>query len=282
MCELFGITSAEKVRCNDYLKRFYRDSVNHPDGWGIARFYGNSVSIEKEPIAASQSIYLENRLTDDIEEDILLAHIRRASVGGLFYKNTHPFAKRDRSGRLWTLIHNGTIFESALLDSYKEIQNGSCDSERILLYLVDQIDLALEEKMNRTASAQGKQEECSSFTAEEYPDLTEEERCRIMERVVREITPRNKVNLLVYDGDLLYVHTNHPNSLYGKRDGRAIVICSRPLDDSEWCKVPLNIVFACKKDQVVFGGQVHPNLYLKPHETADGYDSMTSTDIFYI
>ncbi|MCR5529980.1 MAG: class II glutamine amidotransferase [Saccharofermentans sp.] len=43
------------------------------------------------------------------------------------------------TGRTWTLAHNGTIFEGDLLNRYY-IQNGTTDSERILLYLIDQID----------------------------------------------------------------------------------------------------------------------------------------------
>ena len=115
MCELFGLCSAEKVSCNDLLEIFFSHGETNPDGWGMAVFDGNSAAIEKEPISSAESVYLKHRLSDEIKEDVLLAHIRKASKGGLEYKNCHPFKRRDASGRLWTLIHNGTIFESALV-----------------------------------------------------------------------------------------------------------------------------------------------------------------------
>ena len=143
MCELFGLSSAEKVNCNELLGTFFSHGETNPDGWGLALFDGNSASIEKEPISSAESVYLKHRLSDEITEDVVLAHIRKASKGGLEYRNCHPFKRRDASGRLWTLIHNGTIFESALVDAYIGKQHGGTDSERILYYLIDQVDAAI-------------------------------------------------------------------------------------------------------------------------------------------
>ena len=50
MCELFGVSSSEKVEPREMLKEFFSHSVIHPNGWGMAMFYGNAVSLEKEPI----------------------------------------------------------------------------------------------------------------------------------------------------------------------------------------------------------------------------------------
>ena len=50
MCELLGVSSQEKVPCNDLLQTFFSHSTNHPDGWGLAAFYGNTAVIEKEPV----------------------------------------------------------------------------------------------------------------------------------------------------------------------------------------------------------------------------------------
>ena len=69
-----------------------------------------------------------------------MAHIRLATIGDVDYENCHPFVKRDCGGRVWTLIHNGTIFNCPLLDGYVHRQEGSTDSERIFLYLIDCID----------------------------------------------------------------------------------------------------------------------------------------------
>lgn len=243
MCELLGISSAKKVNCNDLLKVFFSHAADNPDGWGLARFYGNSVSLEKEPVSALESVYLKNRLTDEIREDILIAHIRKASVGSLSYQNSHPFARRDASGRLWTLAHNGTIFESPELAPYTQIQNGSTDSERILYYLVDRINAG----GNPGA-------------------LSAEERFSIVENVIRTITPKNMVNLLIYDGELLYTHANRKDSLHLSRWDDSVVISSKPLSQTGWEPVPLNTLMAFRRGGLAYTGQNHGNEYVKAEE----------------
>lgn len=240
MCELFGISSARKVDCSDLLNTFFSHAAEHPDGWGLARFYGNSVSLEKEPVSALESVYLKNRLTDEIREDVLIAHIRKASVGNLSYRNSHPFARRDASGRLWTLAHNGTIFESPELAPYAQIQKGSTDSERILYYLVDRINAG----GNPGA-------------------LSAEKRFSVVEDVVRTITPQNMVNLLIYDGDLLYTHANRKDSLHLLRREDSVVISSKPLTQADWEPAPLNTLLAFRHGKLAFTGKNHGNEYIK-------------------
>lgn len=240
MCELLGISSAKEIACNELLKAFFGHAVDNPDGWGLARFYGNAVSLEKEPVSALESAYLKNRMTDEIREDILIAHIRKASVGNLSYQNSHPFARRDASGRLWTLAHNGTIFESPVLEPYAQLQNGSTDSERILYYLVDRI------------------------SASENPvERSTKERFSVVEDVVRRITPKNMVNLLLYDGELFYAHTNRKDSLYLLCQEESVVISSKPLTQADWEPVPLNTLLAFRYGKLVYTGKNHGNEYIK-------------------
>ena len=145
MCELFGLSSRDKIEVNEYLRAFFRHSEQHPHGWGLAQFFGNAVQIEKEPVAAVESQYLNTRLSFPIDAKSLIAHIRLASVGRLRYENCHPFVLRDIDGRAWTFAHNGTIFSpgrsnGASIDFYKDRQQGGTDSERVLLYLIDRIN----------------------------------------------------------------------------------------------------------------------------------------------
>lgn len=240
MCELLGVSSVEKLPCNVLLREFYSHGTEHPDGWGLATFYENAVSLEKEPVSAVGSAYLRTRLTDDIVEDILLAHIRKASVGTLAYRNTHPFTRRDDSERMWTLIHNGTIFESAVLEPYKLQQRGESDSERILCYLVGQINAG------RAISAQ--------------------DRFSVVDKVIHAITPGNKVNLLIYDGELLYVHMNHRRSLYLWDRPGALVVSTQPLNQENWREVPLNTLLAYRQGELIYVGRSHPNEYIKTED----------------
>lgn len=245
MCELFGVNSVTKVQCNGMLREFFGHGVDHPHGWGIAEFYGNAVSLEKEPISSVESVYLKNRLTEDIVADKLIAHIRKASKGGLEYKNSHPFVLRDDTDRAWTLAHNGTIFESDELDPYISRQRGQSDSERILYYLVDQINAA-----RRKAER----------------ELTEEERFRIVDQVVHTVTPGNKVNLLIYDGGLFYVHVNHKDSLHRCQKGKTLFISTKPLKGNSWEKVPMNTLLAYRDGELAYVGEKHENEYVDDAE----------------
>ena len=242
MCELFGVSSTKKIRCNDMLEEFFSHADTNPHGWGIATFYENTVSVEKEPVSAIESVYLKNRLTVDIMEDRLLAHIRRASKGQVEYKNTHPFFMRDNSGRLWTLIHNGNIFESAELTTYTYLQPGNTDSERILYYLVDMI--------NRK-------------TAEVGSPLTDMERFDVVEEVIKVITPENKVNLIIDDGELFYVHTNQKGTLHRYQSGKSLAVSTKPLSKGRWEEIPINILYAYKKGILQYTGEKHGNEYIQ-------------------
>lgn len=262
MCELLGINSTEKIVCNHLLREFFSHSTQHPDGWGLATFYENAVSLEKEPVSALDSIYLKNRLTDEIREDVLLAHIRKASVGKLSYQNSHPFALRDCQGRLWTFIHNGTIFESPALEPYKIQQKGETDSERILYYLVDQINF-------RQANAQ--------------KALSDQERFAVVDDMIHAITPKNKVNLLIYDGELFYIHANHKGSLYLCQNQKTettfttLIVSTQPLNieqsgNSCWTEVPQNTLLAYRKGRLIYQGKPHHNEYIKLEDTEKSPD----------
>ncbi|MCM1267576.1 MAG: class II glutamine amidotransferase [Bacteroidales bacterium] len=240
MCELFGINSAEAIRCNGLLQEFFEHGESNPDGWGIAAFYGNSVSLEKEPVSSLESAYLKNRLTEEIVIDKLIAHIRKASKGGIEYKNSHPFIRRDMTDRTWTLAHNGTIFENKELDPYVSRQKGQTDSERILYYLVDCVNAA-EKK------AKG--------------NLKEEERFGVVDRVVHTITPENKVNLLIYDGDLFYVHTNQKDTLYACQKTNSLLVSTKPLKQDYWENIPMNTLLAYRDGELVYTGNPHDHEY---------------------
>ena len=141
MCEMLGISAKRRLSANGILRTFFSHAEQHPHGWGLATFPdGEAPAIEKEPICATGSTYLKGLLEMPIEERTLIAHIRLATVGHLEYENCHPFTATDNRGRIWTLAHNGTIFNSPELNDYISIQYGDTDSERVLLHLIDRID----------------------------------------------------------------------------------------------------------------------------------------------
>ena len=245
MCELFGVTANRKIKINDLLKRFYEHSVEHRNGWGLALLDDSSVSIEKEPVRADYSLYLKNRLTGRIETARCVAHIRRATVGEVNFSNTHPFLQRDESGRTWVLVHNGTIFESNILNAYQCKQHGTTDSERILLYIVDHINRHYMQEMN-------------SFDANE--------RIRLVDKLIRRIVPENKVNLMIYDGDYFYVHKNEEGTLYKSERPGSVIFSTHPLTPDGWEEVPQNQLLVYKDGELIYEGEKHEHTYIEDEE----------------
>ncbi|MDE6530042.1 MAG: class II glutamine amidotransferase [Lachnospiraceae bacterium] len=244
MCELFGVSSQRKLELNELLWEFFSHGVNHPNGWGMAFFYGNAVSLEKQPESSHKSVYLKQRLQSRVEADNMIAHIRLATRGNITYENSHPFVMRDNSDRTWTLAHNGTIFDCDLLNPFAHVQQGQTDSERILSYIVSQVNEAIKKKK----------------------ELSQQERFELVDKVICEITPENKVNLLLYDGDLMYVHTNYKNSLYSCQKDGAVVMSTTPLDHHVWECVPMNTLIAYQDGKQVLTGQNHKNEFFETEE----------------
>lgn len=245
MCELFGVSSKIKIPLNDLLREFFSHGVDHPHGWGMAFFYHDAVSLEKQPEHSCKSVYLKQRLRAEIAADNMIAHIRLATRGNMDYENTHPFVLRDNSSRTWTLAHNGTIFECDALAPCVHEQQGKTDSERILVYIRNRVN------------------ECQ---AEKKRALTKEERFRLMDEILCEISPENKLNLIFYDGELMYVHTNYKNSLFRCQKGEAVIFSTRPLDRDQWEALPMNTLQAYQDGNLVYTGTAHANEFVDSEE----------------
>ncbi len=236
MCELFGVCAAESMRANELLESFYQHSREHKDGWGLAVFHGAGVSLEKEPVKALDSVYLKRRLSRPVEAANLFAHIRYATIGRIEYANCHPFVWTDESGRTWTLMHNGTMFDSTALTPFLDSQEGTTDSERVLMYIVS--------CMNRE-------------TQKKQRPLSADERFEIMDRLVVELSFDNKLNLLVYDGELMYAHTNSEGSLYEHISPGRVLIATQPVRYDGWVPMPLNTLIAFRAGEPYLYGTRH-------------------------
>ena len=245
MCELFGVTADKKINVNAYLQSFFRHSKVQPDGWGLALFDDNNISIEKEPVKASTSKYLEHRLQGKIQTAKMMAHIRRATMGEVNFNNTHPFSAIDESGRRWVLVHNGTIFEAPGLSKYQYSQQGSTDSERILLYIIDRVN------------SRFMQDPCG---------FDVNERLALIDEIILQVVPGNKLNLLLYDGDYFYVHKNEKGTLYTLEKPGITLFATRPLDEWEWKELPMNRLLVYKDGKKVYSGTEHEYEYVYDEE----------------
>ncbi len=148
MCRLIGIVASEPTRFSVLLREAPRSlatlSREHPDGWGIAAHCGNA-----------HGAWLVHRGTERAERDdrfhhtaihchgrVLVAHVRKRTVGSIRLANTHPFT---RDG--WVFAHNGTVEDQDALRAgasktrLSEVE-GDTDSELLFAHLLTRLDEA--------------------------------------------------------------------------------------------------------------------------------------------
>jgi predicted glutamine amidotransferase len=154
MCRLLGVVSSETTTFRFSLHEAPRSlstlSRDHPHGWGLAVHARDSHvqhgwSVNKQAACAADDKRF-SEVAHAARGEILLAHIRKATVGETRQHNTHPFQR----GR-WIFAHNGTITDMAFLAQHtsteraREIE-GDTDSERYFAYLLTAMDGASEGK----------------------------------------------------------------------------------------------------------------------------------------
>lgn len=245
MCEIFGFSSEKGFAINEYLKEFFSHSDQHPHGWGLVCLEGNEAFIEKEPEQAAKSKYLRERLTVPVNYKNVFAHIRYATVGNVDYRNCHPYTRKDLKDRRWTMVHNGTIFDYGQLDKYFKLQDGDTDSERILMHFVDKIN-----------------EKIRQLGREPKP----KERFSLLDEIISDMARGNKLNLILYDGEYTYVHTNYKDSLYYLEKEDSVLFSTQPLSKEEWKAVPFTTLLVYRNGKQIFTGTNHGNEYVDNEE----------------
>ena len=239
MCEIFCFNSDKPKQINECLECFYNHSENHPHGWGLANMQPDEFVIRKEPIKAACSQHLKEILSNPLVSKNVFAHIRLATMGEIISPNCHPFIELDDNNRSWMLIHNGTIFDYPPLDKYREIETGNTDSERILLYIIDNV--------NKFEEAKG-------------APSTIKERFNLLAELIEKMAEGNKLNLMIYDGDLTYIHSN--------MNDEGFLVASTPVTDDEWKPAELNKLFGIIDGNIIFESEEHDSEFIltKEHE----------------
>jgi len=147
MCRLFGFRSAVPSRAHRSLveaeNALADQATKHPHGWGIGYFVGRDAYILKSADAAHTSDRF--RLASSrLRSHTFVVHVRRATVGGTDYLNSHPF----RYGR-WVFAHNGTVFSfdrlrewmcSQIPEERRQLILGTTDSEHVFHYLLSALE----------------------------------------------------------------------------------------------------------------------------------------------
>ncbi|HYS82319.1 MAG TPA: class II glutamine amidotransferase [Anaeromyxobacteraceae bacterium] len=209
-------------------------SHRHPHGWGIGWYDAAGVQVRRgvTPAHADDAFVAAAR---EACSEIVLAHVRDASVGAVEPCNTHPF----QHGR-WLFAHNGTVarfrrvagvrraIEAEIAPALRGLLAGDTDSERCFLLFLTLLE--------------------ARHPARHCPEL-EDIRAAMAETVMlvgrladRRPAKPSSLNLLVTNGEILAVC----------RRGRTLqvaphmastglfAIASEPIGNGPWREVPEN------------------------------------------
>ena len=152
MCRLYAILASEptKAECglvraqNALLAQSRSDScgVAHPDGWGVAYYANTQPIVERQSARAAEDLrFTETAMS--IYARVVVAHVRRASVGLTSERNVHPFTHGS-----WSFAHNGTITAFERIEPWMKRQTsadllpfrrGETDSERAFYWILSEL-----------------------------------------------------------------------------------------------------------------------------------------------
>ena len=121
-----------------------------------------------------------------------------------FYRHS---CRHPNGWGLAVLDGNSAAIEKEPLNRYVRRQIGETDSERIFLFLLDEV--------NRRTRLEGK--------------LDAEKRFRLMDDLITDMAKGNKLNLIISDGEYMYVHTNQEHSLHFRKRAGQVAFSTEPL-----------------------------------------------------
>lgn len=185
-------------------------SNEHRDGWGIAvAAAGDDWQVHRDTRCAARCPDYD--ALAGIEAQMVIAHVRKKTVGELALANTHPFRRGNA-----VFAHNGTIGPIAALVGLTSAEHlarieGDTDSERLFAFVLTHID-----------AARGDAERGVILAI----------------RTLQTLGDVGSANFLLAAGSRLYAY-RQGRSLYTlARKGVAIVASERLTDDDGWLEVP--------------------------------------------
>jgi glutamine amidotransferase len=142
MCRIFGFRSVIQSQVHRSLvsadNALMNQSGRHPDGWGVAYYNCGAPHVIKS-VATALDDALFRRVSGIVTSETVLAHLRKATQGGLSIINTHPFQYGP-----WVFVHNGNVgkfaeIKAELIERIPKVLRrfilGDTDSE-VLFYLL--------------------------------------------------------------------------------------------------------------------------------------------------
>ena len=269
MCRLYGFRSTHptRVECtlvhaqNALMVQSRTDATtgrSHGHGWGIAVYENRFPVVSREAWDAYQNEAFRDAAAR-VYSTAVIAHVRRATVGGTRIENTHPFVYGE-----WSFAHNGTIphfsaIRTRMLESmsstHRDAIAGETDSEhlfRLFLSLLDQGAGTAEDALTQAAV------DVITWCREVDADA------RIGLNVI--VTNGRELLGLRWGRTLYRVERSgvsdceicrYPHMLTRQPDGyRALVVASEPLTHGEtWAEIPDGSVFVASGECAL---RLHP------------------------
>lgn len=265
MCELLGLSSNQPATVSLSIGTL----ANHGsvagtlrDGWGVAYCEGTDVRLIKDAEPAGESDWVRFIRDHALRSNIVIAHVRTATMGDRAYRNTQPFV-RELAGRMHIFAHNGWlphIFDGREFDSAQFNPVGDTDSEKAFCGLLEQL---------KSVWLRGRT----------IPPI--EERLSIVAAFAMDLRSIGPANFLYSDGDTLFAHghrrkqaasskveppglvylqrvcphAEHPATVSGlsirSPDQSVALIASVPLNDEPWIPLGEGEVIAMRDGAVV-------------------------------
>lgn len=229
MCRLFGFRSSLRTHAHRSLvhaeNALAEQAAAHPHGWGIGWYVGDDAYLIKSESAAHTSESFR-RAADQLESNVFIAHVRRATVGAVSPLNVHPF----RSGR-WLFAHNGTIdgFEALRPQMLREIPEhlrgrilGTTDTETLFFWL-----------LGRMCESHACPDGRGVIEPERLGELLTDAVAELRHRAAQAGADRPILNFLLTNGDVFLAH-RHGRELYFATQKR---VCA----DAETCVQPRKV-----------------------------------------
>jgi predicted glutamine amidotransferase len=262
MCRLFGqhahldVDSCEPLCGAANALRF--QSHRHPHGWGIGWYVSGSPRVRRGilPAHADEAFVSAGR---EIRSEVVIAHVREASVGPVLHENTHPFVF-DR----WMFAHNGTVarfrddlgmraaIEAEIDPDLRRELRGDTDSERCFYLFLTRLRArgglaapGLDDVRRALADTSGTVLRISDVGAPAKP---------------------TSLNFVVSDGRLLAAcrrgRTLHVACDAGPR--HALVVASERIGGADWAEVPEDGFVGTEDGRRAVRGPLHPARYSSP------------------
>jgi glutamine amidotransferase len=152
VCRLFAVRANQLTRVRESLlaspcsllrqSGCDRHGLCHDNGWGLG-WYEQGRPVRVRAAAAAQQDPRYRATAEALCASTALAHVRRASVGGVSEKNTHPFVHGP-----WLFAHNGTLqgfavdatrLRRLIPDDLLRCVQGDTDSEHLFYYLLGRL-----------------------------------------------------------------------------------------------------------------------------------------------